>query len=107
MTAAEFGRLADARASNNRRGEPMKQPTDEERASMSRATNSKVEEMKGRIARMIQPLALPGSNGIITLALLELGIERHLRISSTCEKSAGALLDGVLKKVLDERTSAL
>ena len=68
---------------------------------MSRATNSKVEEMKEGIARMIQPHALPGSNGIITLALLELGIERHLRNSSTHEKSARALLDGVLKKVLD------
>ena len=68
---------------------------------MARATNSKVEEMKEGIARMIQPHALPGSNGIITLALLELGIERHLRISSTHEKSVRALLDGVLKKVLD------
>jgi hypothetical protein len=83
----------------------MKQPTDEERASMARATNNKVEEMKEGIARMIQPHALPGSNGIITLALLELGIERHIRISSTNEKSARALLDGVLKKVL-EKTEA-
>jgi hypothetical protein len=49
---------------------------------------------------MIQPHALPGSNGSITLALLEFGIERHLRLSSTNEKSARALLDGVLKKVL-------
>ena len=46
---------------------------------MSRATNSKVEEMKEGIARMIQPHAMPGSIEIITLALLELGIERHLR----------------------------
>jgi hypothetical protein len=48
----------------------MKEPTDEERASISRATHSKVEEMKEGIARLIQPHALPGSNGIITLALL-------------------------------------
>jgi hypothetical protein len=67
---------------------------------MSRATNSKVEEMKDEIARMIRPHALPGSNGVITLALLQLGIERHLRISPH-EKSTRALLDGVLKKVLD------
>ena len=31
----------------------MKQPTEEERTSMSRATNSKVEEMQEGIARMI------------------------------------------------------
>ena len=67
---------------------------------MSRATNSKVEEMKDEIARMIQPHALPGSNGVITLALLQLAIERHLRISPH-EKSARALMDSVLKKVLD------
>ena len=49
---------------------------------------------------MIQPHALPAQTESITLALLQLGIERHLRISPH-EKSARALLDGVLKKVLE------
>jgi hypothetical protein len=64
----------------------------------------KVEETKNGIARLIEPHAGSGSGGIVTLALLELGIERHLQISPT-EKSARVLLDGVLKKVLDRRAA--
>ena len=75
--------------------------TDDSPDEPSRAAfRRKVEETKVGIARLIEPHAASGSGGIVSLALLELGIERHLRISPT-EKSARALLDGVLKKVLD------
>jgi hypothetical protein len=66
------------------------------------AFRRKVEETKDGIARLIEPHVASGAGGIVTLALLELGVERHLRISPT-EKSARAVLDGVLKKVLDRR----
>ena len=65
---------------------------------------AKVQEMKDGIAAMLEPHALPGSGGVITLALLELGIERHLRISAT-EQSARDLFDGVLRKVLEGRST--
>jgi hypothetical protein len=49
--------------------------------------------------RPLDAHALPGSGGVITVALLELGIERHLRICAT-EKSVRDLFEGVLRKVL-------
>jgi hypothetical protein len=59
--------------------------------------------MKDGIAAMLEPHALPGSGGVITTALLELAIERHLRVCST-EKSARDLFEGVLKKVREGNT---
>jgi hypothetical protein len=64
---------------------------------------AKVQEMKDGIAAMLEPHNLPGSGGVITLALLELGIERHLRICPT-EKSARDLFEGVLRKVIERNT---
>jgi hypothetical protein len=63
------------------------------------ALRARVREMKDGIAAMLDAHALPGSGGVITLALLELGIERHLRICAT-EKSVRDLFEGVLRKVL-------
>lgn len=62
------------------------------------AFRAKVKEMKDGIAAMLEPHELPGSGGVITVALLELGIERHLCICST-EKSVRALFEGLLKNV--------
>jgi hypothetical protein len=59
--------------------------------------------MKDGITKMLEPHNLPGSGGVITLALLELAIERHLRVCST-EKSARDLFEGVLKKVREGNT---
>ena len=44
----------------------------------------------------------PGNGGAITLAMLELGIERHLNIFPD-EQSAADLVQGVLRKVLSRR----
>jgi hypothetical protein len=65
---------------------------------------ARVQEMKDGIAAMLEPHNLPGAGGVITLALLELGIERHLRICPT-EKSARDLFDGLLKNVLEGRNT--
>ena len=59
--------------------------------------------MKHGIAAMLEPHNLPGSGGVITVALLELAIERHLCISPT-EQSARDLFDGVLRKVIERNT---
>lgn len=67
------------------------------------AFRAKVQEMKDGIAAMLEPHELPGSGGMITVALLELGIERHLRIWPT-EKSARALFEGVLRRALKGNT---
>lgn len=67
--------------------------------------DAKVAEAKTGIDRLIQPHALPGAGGILTLALLELGIERHLNIAPD-EKSARALVEGVLQKVLKRRDAS-
>src|SRR4051812_30206803 len=63
------------------------------------AFRARVQEMKDGIAAMLEPHNLPGSGGVITTALLELGIERHLRIAPT-EQSARDLFEGVLGKVI-------
>ena len=60
--------------------------------------------MKDGIAAMLEPHELPGSSGVITLALLELGIEWHLRICPT-EQSACDLFDALLKNVLEGRNT--
>jgi hypothetical protein len=63
------------------------------------AFRARVREMKDSIAVMLDAHALPGSGGVISVALLELGIERHLRICAT-EESVRDLFEGVLRKVL-------
>jgi hypothetical protein len=68
------------------------------------AFRARVQEMKDGIEAMLEAHALPGSGGVITVALLELGIERHLRISAT-ENAARELFDGVLKNVLEGRNT--
>ncbi len=67
------------------------------------AFRARVQETKARIAAMLGSHALPGSDGVITIALLERGIERHLRVGST-EQSVRDLFDGVVQKVREENT---
>jgi hypothetical protein len=68
------------------------------------AFRARVQAMKDGIEATLEAHALPGSGGVITVALLELGIERHLRISAT-ENAARELFDGVLKNVLEGRNT--
>lgn len=66
------------------------------------AFDAKVQEMKAGIARLIEPHQLPGAGGVITLALLELGIERHVTLCPD-EKSTTDLVLGAVRKVLRRR----
>ena len=65
--------------------------------------DARIAEAKAGIAKLIEPHAsLPGTGGVFTLALLELGIERHLGLFPD-EKAARDLVEGVLNKVLNRR----
>lgn len=76
---------------------------DDEQDEIQRRLDAKVAEMKAGIPRLIEPHgSLPGAGGVLTLALLELGIERHLRICPD-EKAARDLVAGVLNKALNRR----
>jgi hypothetical protein len=65
--------------------------------------DAKVAELKADIERLLEPQAQLGSGALI-VALLELGMERHLARFPD-EKAARALLTGVLDKVLQRRSS--
>lgn len=67
--------------------------------------DAKIAEAKTGIERLIEPHALPGAGGVLTLALLELGIERHLNLFPD-EQSARDLVNGVLNKVLKRRSAS-
>ncbi|MBV9826087.1 MAG: hypothetical protein JO001_10490 [Alphaproteobacteria bacterium] len=77
---------------------------DHDKEESQRRLGASVAEMKAGIARLLEPHLLPGSGGVITLALIELGVERHLRICPT-EKSARDLVNGVVTKVLKSRNT--
>jgi hypothetical protein len=65
--------------------------------------DAKIAETKAGIERLIEPHAvLPGAGGLLIMALLELGIERHLKRFPD-EKAARDLVNGVLNKVLKRR----
>jgi hypothetical protein len=70
--------------------------------TIKRGHDAKIQITKGEIARWAEDNARPGNGGTITLALLELGIERHLDLFPD-EKEATDLVEGVLKKVLRRR----
>jgi hypothetical protein len=72
---------------------------------VQRNFDAKIAEAKAGIERLIEPHTLPGSGGVIILALLELGIERHLNIFPD-EKTARDLVNGVLNKVLKCRSAS-
>jgi hypothetical protein len=65
--------------------------------------DAKVAELKSGIEHLLEPHAQPGSSALI-VALLELGMERHLARFPD-ETAARALVTGVLDKVLQRRSS--
>lgn len=69
--------------------------------NLQAAHDAKIRECKRLIAQWLDVSVLRQS-GTITLALLELGIERHLNLFPD-EKSATDLVQGALRKVLERR----
>ena len=71
--------------------------------TIRRGHDAKIEEIKHALVHWAAEAQMrPGLGGTITLALLELGIERHLEHFPD-EKSATELVQGVLRKVLQRR----
>jgi hypothetical protein len=74
--------------------------------TIRRGLDAKIQAIKSEIAQWAEANTQPGNGGTITLALLELGIERHLELFPD-EKSATELVQGVLRKVLRRRRGPL
>jgi hypothetical protein len=70
--------------------------------TIRRGLDAKIQATKDAIAKWTEARERPGNGGTITLALLELGIERHLDHFPD-EKDATDLVHGVLRKVLHRR----
>lgn len=88
-------RMMTANADN-----PLKPEADRE--ANRRAQDVRIQATKHALAGWVSANARPGTHGAVTLALLELGIERHLEISPD-EKSARDFVGGVLRKVLERQ----
>jgi hypothetical protein len=67
--------------------------------------DEKIQATKHELSQWVEAIQRPGNHGTIFLALLELGIERHLEHFD--EKSANDLIQGVLRKVLQRRLGPL
>ena len=74
-------------------------------AKVRRQHDLKIQALKRLLADWIDDNQQYGNHGTIILALLELGIERHL--DHFDEKSAADLSQGVLRKVLQRRLGPL
>jgi preprotein translocase subunit SecA len=72
---------------------------------IKRGFDAKVAEAKHSLAQAAETVAQTGLSGAITIALLELGIERHLEHFD--EKSAMELAQGVVRKVMLRRGGPL
>ena len=59
---------------------------------------AQIEAMKDSLAVWAEENSTRGNSGVITVALLELAVERHLKHFD--EKSAAELMQGALNKVL-------
>jgi hypothetical protein len=77
---------------------------DQNQDDHQRRLDISVAESKAGIARLIEPHAARGAGGVMTVALIELGIERHLDRFPD-EKGARDLVNGVLTKVLKRRSA--
>jgi len=73
--------------------------------ALRRAHDENIQTAKRALSDWIRANELPGNRGTIILALIELGIERHLEHFD--EKSAAELTQGVLRKVLQRRLGTL
>jgi hypothetical protein len=67
--------------------------------ALQRLHDLRVQETKSVLAALIEAHDVPGYHGAVTLALLELGIERHLERFPD-EKYVGKLIEGILRKRL-------
>jgi hypothetical protein len=74
--------------------------------NIRRQHNEKIEASKQLLSEWIEDNRRPGDGGTIIIALLELGIERHLDRGFD-EKSAADLIQGVLRKVARRRLGPL
>jgi hypothetical protein len=75
--------------------------------TIKRSHDAKIRATKQALARWAAEVQeRPGQGGTITLAMLELGIERHLEHFPD-EKSATELVQGVLRKVLQREHGPL
>jgi hypothetical protein len=91
-------------------GDAMSDPTtkDDDAAfaanaeTIRRGLDAKIQATKNAIAQWAAANEQPGNGGTITLAMLELGIERHLEHFPD-EQSATDFVLGVLRKVLQRR----
>jgi hypothetical protein len=79
-----------------------KWPVTAAQEKIRRGHDAKIHAAKHAIAKWAEDHERPGNGGTMTLALLELGIERHLEHFPD-EKSATDLVQGVLRKVLQRR----
>jgi hypothetical protein len=73
--------------------------------AIRRGHDEKIRAIKHALIQWAEANQRPGNHGTIILALLELGIERHLEHFD--EKSAADLIQGVLRKVLRRRLGTL
>jgi hypothetical protein len=67
-------------------------------ATIRQGFTAQIEAMKDSLAVWVEENSTRGNGGVITVALLELAIERHLNHFD--EKSAADLMQGALDKVL-------
>jgi hypothetical protein len=67
-------------------------------ATIRQGFTVQVEAMKDRLAVWIEENSTRRNSGVITVALLEFAVERHLKLFD--EKSAADLMQGALNKVL-------
>jgi hypothetical protein len=82
-------------------------PADNDQSEIiRRGFDARILEIKLALAQWAEANQQPGNSGAITVAMLELGIERHLDHFPE-EKSATDLVQGVLRKVLRRRRGPL
>jgi hypothetical protein len=80
--------------SDNTPGDPTRAHID----TIKQGFTAKVDAMKDSLAVWAKEHSTRGNSGVITIALLELAVERHLKYFD--EKSAADLMQGALNKVL-------
>jgi hypothetical protein len=85
----------------------MTDPSDDHAEIIRRGFDARIRVTKEALAKWAANNEQLGASGTITVAMLELGIERHLDLFPDDEKSAADLVQGVLRKVLRRRRGPL
>jgi hypothetical protein len=78
---------------------------DADAEAIRRAHDENIQATKRALTDWIKANERPRNRGTVILALIELGIERHLEHFD--EKSAADLTQGILRKVLQRRLGSL